>query len=119
MVGMSRAERDLCNERLGRDVAKEPFLPAPLEGRIRAYYNAVADAKKPDSQPTPGKATGALGLFETQDWATNGHGPHVGCSIHFGVGENPKPRPHALTLGPCYIEPPKGPLNPEVDVTPP
>ncbi len=38
------------------------------------------------------------------------HVPVGGC---FG-----KPPPHAIKLGPCYIEPPKGPFSEDVDVPP-
>jgi hypothetical protein len=43
----------------------------------------------------------------------------IGCLIPFGPGEKPKILPHALTLGPCFIEPPKGLLDPEVDIVVP
>ncbi len=38
------------------------------------------------------------------------HVPLGGC---FG-----KPPPHAIKLGPCYIDPPKGPFSEDVDVPP-
>jgi len=119
VAGMSRAERERCEEQLGRGVASAPYLPAAIAPRIRAYYDAVAEAKKPDGPPTPQMAPGRLGVFDVDNWGTNGHGPGVGCHIAFGPGEKPKGPPHALSLGPCYIEPPKGPLSAEVDVTPP
>ncbi len=118
-VGMSRAERERCEEQLGHGVASAPYMPAALAPRIRAYYDAVAEAKKPDGPPTPQRATGRLGMFESDGRATNGHGPGIGCHVVFGPGEKPKGPPHALSLGPCFIEPPKGPLTPEVDITPP
>ncbi|HEY0437064.1 MAG TPA: hypothetical protein VGC92_10510, partial [Phenylobacterium sp.] len=125
VVGLTPAERERCNERLGRNMTREPFLPAPLEGRIRAYYDAVIAAKAPDPQPVRLTAQGAsgpgtAGMFSTDERITNGHGPAIGCKIHFGVGKKqPSAGPHALTWGPCYIEPPKGSLTPEVDITPP
>ena len=86
---------------------------------MRAYYDAVAEAKKPDPQPVPIKAPGSLGMLESDMRKTNGHLPGIGCSISFGPGEKPKKLPNALRLGPCYLEPPKGSLTPEVDITPP
>jgi hypothetical protein len=116
---MSRAERERCEEQLGRGVASAPYMPAAIAPRIRAYYDAVAEAKKPDGPPTPQVAPGRLGVFDTDGRGTNGHGPGIGCKITFGPGEKPRPLPHALKLGPCFIEPPKGPLSTEVDLTPP
>jgi hypothetical protein len=115
---MTRAQRDLCNERLGRNLSGEAFLPAAIPRRIRAYYDAVAEAKAPDPSPVRLTAQGAgpagvAGLFAGDERTTNGHGPGIGCKW-------PAPKlPHALMFGPCYIEPPKGSLTPEVDITPP
>lgn len=123
LVGMSRAERERCDERLGRAMASAPYLPAAIEPRIRAYYDAVAEAKKPDPQPVhpaleggfgPAQMDRAFGLSDAR--GANGHGPAVGCRVIFGVGKKPNDLPNALKLGPCYIEPPKGPLTPEVDI---
>ena len=87
-------------------------MPAAIPPRIRAYYDAVAEAKKPDPPLVPLRARSAMSMFEGDPVATNGHGPAIGCKL-------PRPKlPHALMLGPCYIEPPKGSLTPEVDVTP-
>jgi hypothetical protein len=118
-ASLTRAERERCNEQLGQGVASAPYLPAAIEPRIRAYYDAVAEAKKPDPPPVPLKAPGSLKPFEGDPRTTNGHGPGIGCKIPFGPGEKPKKLPHALYLGPCFIEPPKGSLTPEVDITPP
>jgi hypothetical protein len=38
--------------------------------------------------------------------------PFVGC----GRG---KPPPHGLKIGPCFIDPPKGSLDLDVDIPPP
>jgi hypothetical protein len=115
---MSRAERDRCDEQLGRGVATAPYLPAAIGPRIRAYYDAVAEAKKADPQPV--RPPGIESSFgDPIPRPSNGHPPGIGCQIFFGPGAKPNPRPHALTLGPCFIEPPKGPLTPEVDVPPP
>jgi hypothetical protein len=94
-------------------------MPAAIPPRIRAYYDAVAEAKKPDPPLVPLRARSAMSMFEGDPVVTNGHGPAVGCKIHFGPGKVRNTPPHALTFGPCYIEPPKGSLTPEVDLTPP
>lgn len=116
---MTRAERERCDEQLGRGVASAPYMPAAIPPRIRTYYDAVAEAKKPDPQQVPLRAPGRLSPFDTDVRTTNGHGPGIGCKITSGPGEKPKGPPHALSLGPCFIEPPKGSLTPEVDLTPP
>jgi hypothetical protein len=116
---MTRADRERCEEQLGHGVASAPFLPAAIGPRIRAYYDAVAEAKKPDPPPAPRRPIGALGRWEPDVRETNGHGIGIGCHIAFGAGQKPKAPPHALTLGPCMIEPPKGTLDPEVDIPPP
>lgn len=116
---LSRAERAACEERLGRGAADAPYIPAPIDPAKRAYYAAVAAAKAPDPPPTPQGATGRLGLFEGDARGMKGHGPQVGCSIKFGPGEKPKGPPNALKLGPCFINPPAGPLSPDVDIAPP
>ena len=117
-VGMSRAERERCDEQLGRGVATAPYLPAAIAPRIRAYYDAVAEAKRADPQPV--RPPGIESSFgDPIPRPSSGHPPAIGCQMFFGPGARPNPRPHALTLGPCFIEPPKGPLTPEVDVPPP
>ena len=63
-AGLSRTEREHCDERLGQGVASAPFLPAAIGPRIRTYYDAVALAKKPDPQPVPLRAQGSLGVFD-------------------------------------------------------
>jgi hypothetical protein len=118
-AGLTRAERERCDERLGRNMAQAPFLGAPLEPKVRAYYDAVALAKQRDpphvavinkepirGDPPPRRPGGD-------------HLPAFFCSLHFGPGQQPRKLPHALYLGHCVIEPPKGPLDPEVDITPP
>jgi hypothetical protein len=120
----SRAESDDCNDRLGRGGASGPVLPLQIQPRLRAYYDQVALAKAPDPPPVrnaekPPTGSGPAGIFWLPDIPTNGHGPSFGCSIAFGAGKKTNTMPHALRLGPCYIEPPKGPLDPEVDLTPP
>jgi len=118
-AGLSRTERDVCDERLGRGAAAEAYIPTPLEPRIRAYYDAVAKAKAPDGQPVPQRATGSLGMFDIDPRGVSGHGPGIGCKIPFGPGQKKKLPSNWLTLGPCYIAPPQGPLSVEADITPP
>lgn len=113
LVGMSRREREGCEERLGRGVASERFLPAPIGSRVRAYYDQVALAKAPDGPFVPLTAHGKGDVFATDPRPVAGHGPGIGCKW-------PPPKlPHALMIGPCYIEPPQGSLTPEVDIAPP
>lgn len=116
---LSRSERDLCDERLGRTAASADFIPAPIEPAKRAYYDAVTLAKKPDGQPVPQRAIGRLGLFDADPRGQTGRAPGIGCHIALGPGKK-KPLPsHWLTLGPCFIAPPQGPLSVEADITPP
>lgn len=118
--GLSRAERALCEERLGRGATSTPYIPAPIEPAKRTYYDAVAEARAPAGPPTPSRAPGALGQFDTDMRGTKGHGPAIGCKLKFGPGKPQKGGPpHALNLGPCYIAPPAGSLTPDVDIAPP
>jgi hypothetical protein len=121
-ASLTRAEREHCEEQLGRGVAEAPFLPAAIPARIRTYYDAVARAKAPDGPLTPQRAPGALGPMDEDARGSNGHPPGIGCAIPFGAGKKATHKqmlPHALWLGPCFIEPPKGSLTPEVDIAPP
>ncbi|MGZ6020327.1 MAG: hypothetical protein ACXWKO_16790 [Phenylobacterium sp.] len=93
---------------------------------MRAYYDAVIKAKAPDKPWTPNRAIGALNRFDPEPRASNDHLPGVGCVFPFTYGQKQTAKqkkaarrnalPHALWLGPCFIEPPKGSLDPEVDV---
>jgi hypothetical protein len=116
---LSRAERDLCDERLGKAAAGQAYIPAPIDPLKRAYYDAVAAAKKPDGQPVPQRATGSLGMFDTDPRGVSGRPPGIGCRIPFGPGKKSDLPSHWLSLGPCYIAPPQGPLSVEADITPP
>ena len=118
-ASLSRAERDLCDERFGKGVAADAYIPAPINSLKRAYYDAVAEAKKPDGQPVPQQPPGSLGMFDIDHRGMTGHGPGIGCRVPFGPGKKPKLPSHWLTLGPCYIAPPQGPLTVEADITPP
>ena len=119
-LGMSRADREHCEDQLARGVSSAPFMPAALEPRIRTYYDAVALAKQRDpphvavinKAPIPGDPS--------PQRPGGDHLPYFYCSLHFGEGPQPKRRPNALYLGDhCVVGLPKGPLDPEVDITPP
>lgn len=114
-AGLNRAEREHCLEQLGKGVKTAPFMPAAIDPAQRAFYDAVVEAKKPDKPLTPIVSAGKAGIFGGDPRGVTGHGPEIGCSIQFGPGEKRK-LPHALKLGPCYIEPPQGPLTVEADI---
>ena len=121
-VGLSRAERETCEERLAAG-AKDAKHLWGMEPAKREYYAAVAEAKAPDPAPTQGTALGRVGGhygLDTDMRGMKGHLPFVACKLSFGPGKkvNHTP-PHALSLGPCYIEPPAGSLSPDVDIPPP
>jgi hypothetical protein len=86
---------------------------------MRAYYDAVVLAKQRD--PPHVAVINKIPLpFEPPAHRPGGdHPPALACSIPFGGGAKPKKLPHAFYIGPCFIEPPKGPFDPEVDITPP
>jgi hypothetical protein len=127
-AGMTREERERCDERLAVGVKTAPFMQMALEPRMRAYYDAVIKAKAPDKPWTPNRAIGALGRFspEPRVSSSGDHLPGVGCFFPFTYGEKQTAKqkkaarlnalPHALWIGRCFIEPPKGSLDPEVDV---
>jgi hypothetical protein len=97
---MSDAERDACRERLASGAESAPHLQGMPATKL-AYFTAVAKAQA--------------------DWASGrdaGHGPGIGCMVHFGPGKRLQPPPHALVLGPCMIEPPRGSLDVDVDILP-
>ena len=119
LASLSLTERDLCDERLGKGVTAEAYIPAPINPAKRAYYDAVLDARKVGPQPVQMRPIGRETMWETDGRGMTGHGPHVGCHIAFGPGRKPAGPPHALNLGPCFIEPPQGPLTVEADITPP
>ena len=116
---LSRSERELCDERLGKAADGQAYIPAPIDPRKRAYYDAVAAAKKPDGQPVPQVAIGSLGMFDADPRGVSGRPPGIGCRIPFGPGKKSELPSHWLSLGPCYIAPPQGPLTVEADITPP
>jgi len=100
---MTDADRDVCRHRLAAGAANAPYLHGMAAAKL-SYYDAVAKAE--------------------EDWRTGrdpGHLPFIFCGFRFGQGrgETEAPGPHALKLGPCYIEPPKGALSQDVDVPPP
>jgi hypothetical protein len=91
---MTPADRDACRDRLAAGAAKAPYVGG-MPAQKLAYYDAVAQAEA--------------------DWRSGrdaGHPPFIGCGAK-------KPPPHALKIGPCFIDPPKGSLDLEVDIPPP
>jgi len=100
---MSDAERDACRQRLAAGAANVPYLHGMAPEKL-AYYNALAKAQQ-----------------DWLDWRDVGHLPYVYCGLKFGGGRTYKVAapPHALTFGPCFLEPPKGSLSVTVDVPPP
>jgi hypothetical protein len=97
---MSDRDRERCRDRLAMNAAQVPHLESMAPEKF-AYYAAVAKAQ--------------------EDWASGrdpGHLPAVFCGMHPGHGRaNVEPGPpHALRIGPCYIVPPKGSLDVDVDV---
>jgi hypothetical protein len=100
---MSQAERDACRQRLAAGAANVPHLQGMAPQKL-AYYEALASAQ--------------------QDWLSgrdSGHPPFLYCGLKFGPGQaryivGP---PHALKLGPCFLEPPRGSLSATVDVPSP
>jgi hypothetical protein len=100
---VSDADRDACRQRLADGAASVPHLQGMAQAKLN-YYAAVAKAE--------------------EDWRTGrdpGHLPFLFCGVNFGQGRPGimKPGPHALKLGPCFLEPPKGALSQDVDVPPP
>jgi hypothetical protein len=118
-VGLTRAEREDCQDQLARGVGQAPVLGIPLEPRIRAYYNAVALAKTRDPPAVPPVNRACIPGDPPPQRPGADHIPLIGCVVPFGPGEKPKLPSHWLTLGPCFIAPPKGPLTVEADITPP
>jgi hypothetical protein len=109
---MSRAEREHCDDQLALGAAQAKPLAITLEPRIRAYYDAVAKAKAPFVTPV------RRASFDPPS-QEGGHVPIIGCVVPFGPGKPRKLPTHWLTLGACFIAPPKGPLTVEADITPP
>lgn len=117
LAGLSRAEREGCQDKLGAGAKHETVLSEGRDPRIQAYFDAVAKAKGRDKPWTPTRAIGAMGIGQDVPRYSNDRAGGIGCVIPFG----PKPKlpVHWLKLGPCFIAPPKGPLTVEVDITPP
>ena len=92
---MSQADKDACRQRLAVGAASVPHLEGMAPNKL-AYYAAVAQAE--------------------DDWRTGrnpGHLPFLACM------PGGKPPPHALKIGPCFIDPPVGSLDQDADVPPP
>jgi hypothetical protein len=94
-LGLSDAERAKCRDALAAGASTSPYRWG-IPGAKHAYYDAIlaAEAKYRND---PG----------------GGHGPAVFCYPGRHAG---RPLPHALKIGPCYIEPPQGMLDVDVDV---
>lgn len=126
-VGLTRVEREHCNEIAGARGQIGPRIGGVPDEK-RAYYDQVAAAYAAMRYPTPvarGPAfgTGAAGAYADPPTAMPGHMPGIGCRLPLG-----KPRgwkgghdgpAHSLKLGPCFISPPQGVLTEEADVRPP
>ena len=100
---MSDAERDACRQRLAAGAANVPYLQGMAPEKL-AYYNALAKAQ--------------------QDWLSGrdpGGQPFIYCGFKLGQGRARFiiPPPHAMRLGPCFLEPPRGSLSQTVDVPSP
>jgi len=119
-VGMTRAERERCDDQLAAGAANAPVLGIALSPRIRAYYDQVALAKTRDPPiVAPNHSRAPIPGDGPPQRPGGDHVPLIGCAIPFGPGHKPKLPQHWLTLGPCFIAPPKGPFTQEVDITPP
>ena len=93
----SRAEREQCEERLGRLSTSTPTYAAPIDPGKRAYYDEVVAAGpsgKTYGDPKP------MGAQPDGDYFR-----FLNCSIKFGVGKKPKDRQGEVRLGrtPCSI----------------
>ncbi len=91
LARLTDAERAACAKRLASGVNPNVAWPANIAPEKRAWFDAsVASHNSPDRPPV------------------------FGCAL----GRGP---PHALKLGPlpCFIAPPKGSLDDDVDVPPP
>jgi hypothetical protein len=100
---MTAADRDACRDRLAAGATKAPYVSGMPAGKL-AYYDAVAQAEA--------------------DWRSGrdaGHPPFISCAFKFGAGQAraADAPPHALKLGPCILEPPKGSLDIDVDIPQP
>jgi hypothetical protein len=100
---MSDADREACRHRLAAGAASAAHLWGMAPEKL-AYYDALAKAE--------------------DDWRTGrnpGHLPFLFCGAKLGQGQvrDFEAPPHALKLGPCYLEPPMGALSITVDVPPP
>jgi len=94
-LGLSDTERAGCRDRLAAGAALAP-LRSGIPTDKRAYYDTIV-------------ATEAAYRSD----AGGAHGPGVFC---YPGGHGARPLPHAIKIGPCYIEPPQGMLSVDVDV---
>ena len=100
---MTDADRAACRQYLAASAANVPHLQGMAPAKL-AYYDALAKAQ--------------------QDWLSGrepGNLPFLYCGLRFGQGRARSVigPPHALKLGPCFLEPPRGSLIATVDVPSP
>ncbi len=100
LVKLTDAERAACARKMAAGIDPNVAWPAPIAPEKRAWFDAsVASHNEP------------------------GHLPAFGCAMGFDGLKLIKPRapPHSVKLGPlpCFIVPPKGPFDDDVDVPPP
>jgi hypothetical protein len=93
-LSLSETEQAGCRDRLAAGAAFAP-LRSGIPPDKRAYYDAVLSTEAAFRRNPMG-----------------GHGPAVFCY----PGAPARPLPHAIKIGPCYIEPPQGSLDVDVDV---
>lgn len=62
---LSPAERERCDERLGRGAKDAPVIPAPIDPAKRARYDAARAARASGGAAPQARAIGALGLLES------------------------------------------------------
>lgn len=91
-LGLSEAERTGCRDRLAAGATTAAYRPG-IPAAKSEYYAAVLAA-------------------EADYRAHGGHPPVIACI----PGKPTHMLPHAIKIGPCYIEPPQGSLSVDVDV---
>lgn len=126
---LSDRERERCEDRLEQGSRLAKYIPAPIPGERRAYYDAVSKAKqpfhvepmRPGEHPAPAPKSGGSSLAALQSANEKVRIPLAGCKLAFGgpngAGGWKKP-PNSLKLGPlpCFISPPAGSLSPDANI---
>ena len=97
---LNEKELDRCAKWRQAHIDPNLQIPAPIAPEKRAWFDAVLAARNSPGRP-----------------------PLLACGVLIdGIRlKLPKTPPHSLKLGPlpCFVVPPKGPLDDEVDVQPP